>query len=70
MVPTAFTTGTWLTTLLRRWVRRGYAPNISLAEDGATFSVESDAGEQSIALIRADDGRTFVLNRFASGRRQ
>jgi hypothetical protein len=61
MVPPAFTTATWLAALLRRWVRKGYAPNVSLAEDGAAIPASPDAGEQLIAVVRADGGRVFAL---------
>lgn len=61
MVPTAFTTATWLATLLRRSVRTGYSPNVSLAEDGGTVPVKLEAGEQPIAVVWADDGREFAF---------
>lgn len=61
MVPKAFTTATWLATLLRRWVRKGHSPNVSLAEDGAVVSAALEAGEKLIAVVRADNGRQFVL---------
>jgi hypothetical protein len=61
MVPTAFTTATWLSTLLRRWVRKGYGANIALAENGAISPTPLESGEEFIAVIRADDGRDFVL---------
>jgi hypothetical protein len=69
MVPTAFTTATWLATLLRRWVSKGYLPNITLAEDGAVVPVGLEAGEQFIAVVRADDSRefTFTDSRVVSG---
>jgi len=59
MVPTAFTTATWLSTLFRRSVRKGYAPNILLIEDGAALSTRLELGEEPIAVVRNDDGRAF-----------
>jgi hypothetical protein len=56
-----FTTASWLAHLLRRWVRAGYGPNISLVEDGATVATPLNDGEQGIAIVHTADGREFVF---------
>src|SRR4051794_2123346 len=61
MVPRAFTTAAWLATLLRRWVRQGYAPNVSLAEDGAAVRGALEVGEQPIAVVHTVGGRGLAL---------
>ena len=62
MVPRIFPTAAdWLATLLRRWVRKGYALNVTLAEDGIELAVGLEDGERVVALVQTADGRAIVL---------
>ncbi len=62
MVPRIFpTTADWLTSLLRRWVRKGYTPNVFLAEDGTLPSIGLGDGECVVALVQTTDGRELLL---------
>jgi hypothetical protein len=62
MVPRIFPTAAdWLATLLRRWVRKGYTPNVTLAEDGTELAIGLEDGERVVALVRTADGREIIL---------
>ena len=61
MVPRMFSTAEWLATLLRRWNRKGYTPNVALAEKGGEPPIRLEKDEWSIALIQTADGRKLFL---------
>src|SRR4051794_24177060 len=61
MVPRMFSTAEWLATLLRRWDRKGYTPNVALAEEGGVPPIRLEEAERSIALVQTADGRQLVL---------
>src|SRR5262245_55933856 len=62
MVPRVFPTAAdWLATLLRRWVRKGYTPNVTWAEDGSELAIGLEDGERVVALVRTADGREIIL---------
>jgi hypothetical protein len=62
MVPRIFPTpADWLATLLRRWVRKGYALNVTLADDGIELAIGLEDGERVVALVQTADGRAIIL---------
>ena len=61
MVPRAFTNETWLASLLWRWVRKGYVPNVTLIDDPDAIPIRFNDSESPVAIITTTDGREYVF---------
>jgi hypothetical protein len=61
MIPPMFTRQQWLMELLRRFTRRGYAPNLTLLLGGCTADVCSESDEVALALVRAADDSEYII---------
>ncbi len=71
MIPSAFTTESWLATLLPRWVRKGYVPNVTLPESGAVVPVVLEPDERAIAIVQAAERElVFTDSRVVEGDRK
>jgi hypothetical protein len=61
MIPEMFTRQQWLNELLRRFARRGHAPNLTLLQGAPAAEVELEPGEAALALVQAADGNEYAL---------
>jgi hypothetical protein len=60
-IPLLFTREQWLVELLRRFTRRGHAPNLTLLSGEAPPDLLLQLNDIPLAAVRAGDGREYVV---------